>query len=114
MATSFRQLDASEMGLLEKLLAREFPGRDALRLQLSSVSARQIDENGSLELRTGENIEADIEIGCPTEGTCEDSDDGVIAVLLHVKNGRMHLLEIFKEDGSEILRPPKAENLAVY
>jgi hypothetical protein len=72
------------MGLLEKLLDHDFQGRDALRLQLSSVTGRQTDERGSLGLRTDENLEADIEIGSPTEGTCEDIDGGVIAVMLHV------------------------------
>jgi hypothetical protein len=90
------------MALLEKLLARQFPGRDALRLQPSSVSGTQIDEDSSLELRyEGNNL---AETSC-TEGTCVDIDGGVIAVLLHVKNGRMRLLEIFKEDGLRILRP---------
>jgi hypothetical protein len=57
MATSFRQLDTNEMALLEKLLAREFPGRDVLRLQPSSVSGTQIDEDSSLELRyEGNNL----------------------------------------------------------
>ena len=81
---------------------------------LSSVSGRQIDEDGSLELRYEGNNLAETFLGCPTEGTCVDIDGGVIAVLLHVKNGRMRLLEIFKEDGSRILSQPKAENLAVY
>jgi hypothetical protein len=102
------------MGLLEKLLDHEFPGRDALRLQLSSVTGRQTDENGTLELSyEGDNL-AEMLRGCPTEGTCPDIDGGVIAVLLHVKNGRVHLLEIFKEDGSKILRPPTAEGLSAY
>jgi hypothetical protein len=57
MATSFRQLDTNEMALLEKLLGREFPGWDALRLQPSSVSGTQIDEDSSLELRyEGSNL----------------------------------------------------------
>jgi hypothetical protein len=37
METSFRQLAVNEMELLEKLLAHEFLGRDALRQQLGSL-----------------------------------------------------------------------------
>ena len=114
METSFRQLQPDEMRLLERLLDREFPGRDALKLQLSSVTGRKVNENGSLELRTGQTNQADIVLGCPTEGTCSDIDGQPIAVLLHVKDGRLRLLEIFKEDGSEILTAPTPENLAVY
>jgi hypothetical protein len=102
------------MGLLEKLLSREFPGRDALKLQLSSVTGRKIDGNGSLELRPGRDNPAETELGCPTEGKCADLDGVSIAVLLHVKDGRMRLLEIFKEDGSELLSAPNAQALEVY
>lgn len=104
MDSSFRQLEPNERRLLEKLLDHEFPGRDALKLQLSSATGKRIDENGSLELHyDGDNL-AEMLKGCPTEGTCTDIDGGVIAVLLHVKNGRMHLLDIFKEDESKILK----------
>jgi hypothetical protein len=114
METSFRQLTANELGLLEKLLAHKFPGRDALRRQLPSVSARQTDEHGCLELSYEGNSLAETELGCPTEGTCEDIDGGSITVMLHVKNGRMRLLEIVKEDGSDILRKPTGEALKAY
>ena len=114
METTFRQLQANEMRLLEKLLDHEFPGRDALRVQLSSVTARQIDENGSLELRYGGESLAETDLGCLTEGTCTDTAGGKIAVLLHVKNGRVRLLEVLKEDGSAILRAPTADALSSY
>ena len=114
METNFRPLDVSEIALLEKLLGHDFKGRDALRIQLSSVTGRRTDEHGCLELRTDEAIEADTEIGSPTEGRCDDTDGGVIVVMLHVRNGKLHMLEIFKEDGSEILRAPTAEALVAY
>ena len=114
METNFRSLDANEIALLEKLLDHDFQGRDALRIQLSSVTGRPTNEHGCLELRTDEAIEADTEIGSPTEGRCEDIDGGVIVVMLHVKNGKLRMLDIFKEDGSEILRAPTAAALVAY
>jgi uncharacterized protein DUF6984 len=114
MEMGFRKLDTHEIALLEKLLAHEFPGRDALRVQLALVAARRINENGTLELSYEGGDLAETFLGCPTEGRCEDIDGGRIAVLLHVKNGRMRLLEIFKEDGSEILKPPTGEALKAY
>lgn len=114
METNFRQLEPNELALLKKLLDHDFPGRDALRSQLSAVTGRRTDEHGCLELRTDGATAADTEVGSPTEGKCEDIDGGAIVVLLHVKNGRLRLLEICKEDGSEILRAPRAEDLTVY
>ena len=114
METNFRPLDLNEIALLRKLLDHGFPGRDALRIQLSSVTGRKADEHGCLELRTEEAIDAETEIDSPTEGRCEDIDGGEIVVMLHVRNGKLHLLEILKLDGSEILRAPRAEDLTVY
>jgi hypothetical protein len=114
MELGFRSLNANEMRVIEKLLDHEFPGRDILRLQLSSVTGKQIDENGSLKLCYEGDELVEMLRGCPTEGTCADADGGVIAVLLHVKNGRLHLLEIFREDGLEIQRAPTAEELSAY
>jgi len=114
METNCRPLDVNEIALLKKLLDHDFPGRDALRIQLSSVTGRQTDEHGCLQLRTDEAEEVDTEIGSPTEGRCEDIDGGMIVVMLHVKNGKLRMLEIFKEDGSEILRAPTAEALVAY
>lgn len=114
METDFRPLNVHEIALLKKLLDHDFQGRDALRVQMSSVTARQTDEHGCLQFRTDEAVPVDVEIGSPTEGRCEDIDGGVIVVMLHVRNGKLHLLEILKEDGSEILRAPKAEDLTVY
>jgi hypothetical protein len=37
----------------------------------------------------------------------------MIDVLLHVVNGMMDELEIFKEDGSDIVRPPTADALVL-
>ena len=114
METDFRPLKANEMALLKKLLDHDFQGRDALRSQLSSVTGRKIDEHDCLELRTHEATEADTEIANPTEGRCEDIDGGVIVVMLHVRRGKLHMLEVLKEDGSNILRAPEAEALTVY
>ena len=114
MDTGFRLLHANEMALVEKLLDHGFPGRDALRLQLPSVRGRQVDEHGCLELQYDGDALAETILGCPTEGTCADIDGGVITVMLHIKNGRMRLLEICKGDGSEVLRFPRGEDLTAY
>lgn len=96
METKFRPLEANEIALLEKLLDHKFEGRAALRLELSSVRGRRVDEHGCLELRTEETAEADIDMSSPTEGRCEDIDGGPIVVMLHVRKGKLHLLEILK------------------
>lgn len=49
-----------------------------------------------------------------SEGVCKDADGADIAVLLHMgKDGFLSMLEIIKYDGSQIIKPPSAENLAI-
>lgn len=101
------------MELLEKLLDHEFPGRDELRGQLGSVSAKQVCKDGTLSLQVSSGQPAVVKHRVPTEGSCPDSDGVMIHVLLHVVSGMMDELEMFKEDGSDVLRPPTAAALVL-
>ena len=51
MDSTFRPLESREREVLEKLLEPEFPGRDELRHQLNSVTAKQVFEDGTLDLQ---------------------------------------------------------------
>jgi hypothetical protein len=114
MESGFRELDARERGLLEKLLEPEFPGRDELRVQLSSLTAKQAGEDGTLLLRCGQGPAAPTRSRLVAEATYQDADGGRVSVLLHVnKDGLMQMLEIIKYDGSPIVRPPSARELVV-
>ena len=114
MESNFRPLELSERELLQGLLAPEFPGREELRRQLDSVMARKIDEDGSLALQTAAADPAPVKSRVPTEGHCPDSDGTAIHVLLHVVNGFMNELEIFKEDSSRVVQSPAAQNLVLF
>jgi len=112
--SEFRQLDAREKGLLEKLLEAEFPGRDELRTQLGSLTAKQLGEDGTLKLRCTAGSPSPSYYRLATEGWCKDADGMNICVLLHLNGeGFMSMLEMFKEDGSEIINPPSADNMMV-
>src|SRR2546425_11159021 len=100
MDSEFRQLDARERGLLEKLLEADFPGRDELRTQLDSLTAKQIDQDGTLSLRCGSGRPSPRKYKLAFEGICKDADGGTIAILLHAdKDGFMSMLEILKYGG---------------
>jgi hypothetical protein len=114
MDTTFRPLNPHERDLLERLLEREFPGREELRQQLKSVAAKQIFEDGTLDLQCGPSSPAPVRRRVPTEGECVDADGVRIHVLLHVVNGAMNELEIFKDDSSIILSPPTARDLVLF
>src|SRR5438874_8795200 len=77
---SFRPLKTHERELLEKLLEPEFPGREELRQQLNSVTAKQVFENGTLALQCGLTHPAPVKSRVPVEGECRDADGGPISV----------------------------------
>ena len=110
----YRPLKTNERELLTKLLDVNFPGRDELRQQLETAAAKVIDENGSLALQCGPGRPAPVKCRVATEGECADADGIAIHVLLHVKDGMMHELEVFKDDGSPIRNPPAARDLVLF
>jgi len=112
--SSFRPLKTHERELLEKLLEPKFPGRDELRRQLYSVVAKQMFEDGTLALQCDRSDPAPVKWPVPTEGECPDADGVTIHVLLHVVDGVMVQLQIFKDGESEIQNPPVARNLVLF
>lgn len=113
MEAPYRALSIQEMQLLERLLDLDFPGRDQLRVQLGSAVGRTIDEDGGLSLRCSAESPAPVSSRVPTEGRCVDLDGLHINVLLHVVEGFMNELEIYKDDSSRVKKYPMAGDLVV-
>ncbi|WP_370677186.1 hypothetical protein [Pleomorphomonas sp. PLEO] len=108
MSRAWRQLTDRERRLVEKLLSPEFPGCERLRAQLETARVSIIDADGSLEFRVS-GPSTDVEQRVPTEGYYFDAE-GVgprpaVHVLLHVVDGMLHELEVYKDDGSPIETP---------
>lgn len=115
MESEFRVLDTRERGVIEKLLEIDFQGRDELRAQIGSVTGKEIENDGTLELRCESGPPAPTKYAVAMEGVYTDTDGGMVAIILHVdKDGFMHMLEILKYDGSPIIKPPVADSVKVY
>jgi uncharacterized protein DUF6984 len=114
MGLEFRRLNDRELGLLEKLLEVQFPGREELRTQLQSVVGKQIEEDGTLSLQCTSGSPSPTRHTLAAEGECKDGDGMIISVMLHVdKDGFMNMLEIYKYDMSPIIKPPSVDNLVL-
>ncbi len=114
MDSSFRPLTSHERALLEKLLEPNFPGREELRRQMSSVVVGQVLEDGTLALSCDPEPRAPVKCSIPAEGWCPDTDGVMIHVLLYTVDGLMRLLEVYKADGSEIQKPPTPRDLVLF
>ena len=112
--SSYRPLTEWERGVILRLLS-EFPfvGRDELLAQTDAVAARTIDEEGSISLQCSCDVKAAVTARIPVEAEAQDRDGMTIHYLLHVVDGTMSELEVYKDDSSKVVRHPKPGDLRV-
>jgi hypothetical protein len=120
MDDAYRSPSAIELALLKKLLERDFPGRDKLLGQFDGLSVKTIDKEGSLSIQVNplaSPAEAKSRVVSEAYYCDEDEISGEgpkVNVLLHVMEGKLTEIEIYKDDGSPIKKGPSAENLTFY
>jgi hypothetical protein len=106
-----RALGEHERAVLAALLDVDFPGQSALLAQASEVSARRIDANGSLALAPGADTpRAEVMRRIPVEAEFDDQDGVTAHVLLHVVDGYLNELEVYREDSAPLQREPAPED----
>jgi len=64
-----------------------------------AASTNDPDNYGSIYLKTDVNEKAKVTTRVPVEGRISDSDGSPIDILLHVIDGELNELEIFRADG---------------
>ena len=109
----FRASSHLERRVLSALLSAEFRGNAALREQAKTAQVRVIDADGSLEISAGEGPRADVDQRVPIEGEIPDRDGIIIHILLHVVDGNLNELEIYREDSGPIGREIDPDELQV-
>ena len=110
----YRPLTEWEQQIILRLLQESpFAGRDDLLVQLEHVVGQPIDEDGSLSLKCSSALKAVVKQRVPVEGEVPDMDGMVIHYLLHVVDGKMNELEVYKDDSSKVLRQAEPEDLKV-
>lgn len=98
-----RPLARKEAAVLRTLLSQPFDGRVELAEQVAGLRVGALDEQGSLRLRTSGGSLSAGAYRVPVEASYTDADGVVAHVLLHVLNGRLHELEVYREDGGQVL-----------
>lgn len=100
----FRSPSDLERQLLEVLLGTDFPGKDAVAEQVAVASVREIDDNGSLEFAPSDKTPAEVVRRIPVEAELDDSDGVTIHVLLHVVDGLVKEMEVYRDDSGRVQR----------
>jgi hypothetical protein len=115
----YRALTSLERDILQRLLEADFAGCEQLQEQLEGLRAKQIDDEGSLGFEVKAGAPAPVEHRVPVEAHYSDDDragDGapLVHILLHVREGRLWMLEIYKDDGSPILQSPDPPRMDIW
>jgi hypothetical protein len=110
---AFRPPSEDEESVIAALLSPDFPARAALQAQWARAVVRPIDADGSLEVRVDGGPLADVEVRVPVEAELEDSDGVTVHVLLHVIDGYMREIEVYREDSEPVQAPLDPSRLRV-
>jgi hypothetical protein len=108
---AFRPLSDLEGKLLSVLLGTDFPGREALKKQVAVALVREIDDNGSLEFARSDETPAEVVRRIPVEAELDDSDGVTIHLLLHVVDGLVKELEVYRDDSGRVQRTLTPQDL---
>jgi hypothetical protein len=109
----FRNFTAFEQRIIDRLLEKSFPGRDEICEQMKKSFVKTIDEDKSLEFLVKTNVKSRVKRRIPVEAEFQDADGVLVHILLHVVDGKVNELEIYKEDGSPIIEIPDPSKLKV-
>lgn len=111
---SFSPITESTKAVLTKLLGMDFSGSQELRKQVDELACRQIDKEGSLQLRVAPGAPAaQVEERVPVEAELEDSDGVLIHLQLHVVDGYLDELEVYREDMGLPIRELSPDDMTV-
>jgi hypothetical protein len=113
MKNEFRPLNNREREVFEKLLSVTFPGSQELMKQLTGMVVSTIDQNGSLACYCSEAQGAITDKRIPVEAECDDRDGVRVHILLHVVNGLINELEVFREDGETLIGTIEPNDMTV-
>lgn len=101
-----RPPSTTESDLLQRLLSANFHGAEALIRQLATTLVEPIDRDGSLRLKPVNPTPATVSRRIPVEATYADADGVLVHVLVHVINGVLDELEVYREDSGAVVVAP--------
>jgi hypothetical protein len=104
--SEFREPTDTERALTNRLLEGDFQGKAELASLLRNALVKTSDDDGGLEFECRAEGTARVSQTIPVEAEGKDEDGANLHMLLHVREGRPHYLEFFREDGQKVKRIP--------
>jgi len=111
-----RRLSIFEYDTLRRILQSNFDGHEDLFRQLEGLRVKVDCETcATIEFAVDpSHSKADVKYRVPAEALGSDIDGIRIHFLIHVVDGFLHELEVFREDSEPILKMPEADSLIVF
>jgi len=105
----------SELRLIERMLPDGHPCRDAVLAQARRATASWLDSLGqpAILFEVPEDVPPAPWSGVVAEAEAVDRDRGAIHLLMHVKNGRLAEVEVYREDGRGVVEFPDVSKLRI-
>ena len=109
-----RRLNQDELRVIDKLLEKDFPGRDAINEQLKTCWVEEWKDGSlSINIKTKSSIIANVIDRVPVEGQMEPREGGPIEILLHVVDGKVSELEIVTYGNPNLTKLPEPSQFKV-
>lgn len=105
LESDFRDLTHAEVEFIRALLREPFQGRDELLQQLPGIRGKRVDEDGSIQL-SATGPRATVITRVPVTGYAADVDGVTVEVLLHVVNGVMDEVEMYRHAEGNVMALP--------
>lgn len=110
---SYRKITSAERALIERMLSFRSDENDEGSIQVED-HVKVIDKEGSLKFAHESQPKRMQQEKFPVEAQLQDLDGIWIHALLFVVDNKVDELEIYKDDSSEIVRRPRAEEWEIF
>jgi hypothetical protein len=113
MVIVMRDLTYDERRILERIFAQLPAAKVELKEQVRAAKVVGLDDEGSLRFVVPSSISPSTKLAdrVPVTAIFDDADGIPVYLLLHIHEGKLSELEIYKADGSKITSTPIAEKL---
>jgi hypothetical protein len=108
--TDWRTMTERERAVILRLLEQPFEGREDVLQQVATVRVKDFPDSG-LWFDAGKGYPPNVGVEAVVTAHTSDTDGVMIELIVMLKQGRLYALDVWKGDGSPIIRPPDPSDL---
>jgi hypothetical protein len=110
--TDWRTMTERERAVVLRLLEQPFEGLGDVLRQVATVRVKDFPDSG-LWFDAGKGYPPNVGIEAVVTAHASDTDGMMIELIVMLKQGRLYAFDVWKGDGSPIIRPPDPSDLRI-